>query len=76
MSQDMTRVSQSEVADMIRRCEINGERGLADALTDMLGRIGRHGTMADNYDADEPKASAYSRGLTRYMKLTGEAVAG
>lgn len=69
MSQNNNPVRPSEIADMIRRSEANGERGLADALTDVLGRMGRNLTATDSYDADEPRDSAYSRGLMRADRL-------
>lgn len=68
-------VRPAEIADLIRRCELHGERGQADALTVILGRMGRNLTATDSYDADEPRTSAYSRGLTRAGKLAREGVA-
>lgn len=71
-----SKVRPAEIADLIRRCELHGERGQAEALTELLGRMGRNLTGTDSYDADEPRTSAYSRGLTRSGKLAREEVAG
>lgn len=70
------KVRPAEIADLIRRCELHGERGQAEALTEVLGRMGRNLTGTDSFDSEEDKFPAYARGLTRAGKLAREGVAG
>ena len=61
-------VSMPDVLALAERAEENNQPGVARALYEVAGRMGRD-FGGDGYDSDESRDAAYARGITRASRM-------